>query len=146
MGREKMVANAEKRVWVQGGEGLHREFRDVRECSRMFGNVRRCSENVLWMARAKLWTARAVDGLLVAGACPGLAGSSQFNWSQPQNYVRRQAAPASDGIACSVDADKCGCCGLYVCALFRRGSGGTQHLPLPNSLHSQSAGLWVETA
>ena len=111
-----MVANAEESVWVQGGEGLHREFRDVRECLGMFGNVRRCSENVLWMTRAKLWTARAVDGLLGVGAFPGLAGSSQFNWSQPQNDVRRQAAPASDGIACSVDADKCEWCGLYVYA------------------------------
>lgn len=65
------------------GEGFGRKGRrsssEDSGCSRMFENVRGCSENVLRMARAKLWTARAVDVLVVVGACPGLAESSQFN-------------------------------------------------------------------
>lgn len=36
-------------------EGLQWKIRAVRKCSRMFADVRRCSEKFLWMARAELW-------------------------------------------------------------------------------------------
>jgi hypothetical protein len=98
------------------GARRRRSSSGISRCSRMFENVRECSE---MFGECSVDSSRqVVDGsrcgwVVGVGACPGLAGSSQFNWSQPQNYVRRQAAPASDGFACSVDADKCGCCELY---------------------------------
>lgn len=71
-----MVDKVEKSVWMKERKGLQEKIRDVRECSRMFGDVRRMFENVLWMARAELWMARAV----VVEACPAGDVSSQFIW------------------------------------------------------------------
>jgi hypothetical protein len=64
---------------MKKGEGLQEKIRDVRECSRMFGDVRGMFENVLWMARAELWMARAA----VVEACPAGKVSSQFIWFRP---------------------------------------------------------------
>ena len=133
------------------GARRRRSSSGISRCSRMFENVRERSE---MFGECSVDSSRqVVDGsrcgwVVGVGACPGLAGSSHFNLSQPQNYVRRQAAPASDGIACSVDADSVDAvnCIVCLCFCFVGGAGGTQHLPLPNSLHSRSAGLWVETA
>lgn len=71
-----MIDKVEKSVWMKKGEGLQEKVRDVRECWRMFGDVRRMFGNVLWTARAELWMARAV----VVEACPAGNVSSQFIW------------------------------------------------------------------
>lgn len=58
----------------------------------MFENVRRCSENVLWMARAELWMARAVDVLAVVElARLEMCRHNSFGFDPP---VRRHAATA----------------------------------------------------